>query len=273
MEVCVVQSLAGRVAVVTGGASGIGRALAERLAREPMKVVVADLDERGLDEVATSIRAGGGEALPVRTDVADLAAVQALADRAFSAYGKVHLLCNNAGIALWGGLESATHRDWQWAINVNLWGVIHGIEAFVPRMIAQREPGHVVNTASMAGLVATRGLGVYNTTKYAVVGLSETLVKDLKPYGIGVSVLCPMGVATQIRRSDRVRPAPLRNETATQAEPVELMGRTLPPETVAEMVVNAIRDDRLYVITHDEGLEPLRRRFQRLEQDLRARKP
>jgi NAD(P)-dependent dehydrogenase (short-subunit alcohol dehydrogenase family) len=261
------------VAVVTGGASGIGRALAERLAREPMKIVVADLDERGLDDVVAGIRAGGGEAEAVCTDVSELGQVQALAERAFSTYGSVHLLCNNAGIALWGGLESATHRDWQWAINVNLWGVIHGVEAFVPRMIAQGQPAHIVNTASMAGLVATRGLGVYNTTKYAVVGLSETLVKDLKPYGIGVSILCPMGVATQIRRSDRVRPTALRNETATHAEPVELMGRTLPPETVAEMVVNAVRDDRLYIITHDEGLEPLRRRFQRLEQDLRARKP
>ena len=267
------QSLAGRVAVVTGGASGIGRALAERFAREPMKVVVADLDERGLDEVVATIRGNGGAALAVRTDVSELTQVQALADRAFSAYGAVHVLCNNAGIALWGGLESATHRDWQWAINVNLWGVIHGVEAFVPRMIGQGPPAHIVNTASMAGLVATRGLGVYNTTKYAVVGLSETLVKDLKPYGIGVSVLCPMGVATQIRTSDRVRPTALRNEAATRAEPVELMGRTLAAETVAEMVVNAVRDDRLYIITHDEGLEPLRRRFQRLEQDLRARKP
>jgi NAD(P)-dependent dehydrogenase (short-subunit alcohol dehydrogenase family) len=269
----IVQSLAGRVAVVTGAASGIGRALAERFAREPMKVVVADLDERGLDEVVTTIRGKGGDALAVRTDVSELAQVQALADRAFSAYGAVHVLCNNAGIALWGGLDSATHRDWQWAINVNLWGVIHGVEAFVPRMIAQGAPAHIVNTASMAGLVATRGLGVYNTTKYAVVGLSETLVKDLKPYGIGVSVLCPMGVATQIRQSDRVRPTALRNEATTRAEPVELMGRTLAPETVAEMVINAVRDDRLYIITHDEGLEPLRRRFQRLEQDLRARKP
>ena len=267
------DSLTGRVAVITGGASGIGKAVAERLAREAVKIVVADLDDRGLADVSAAIRAGGGEALAVRTDVTDLAQVQALAARAFAAYGAVHILCNNAGVALWGGLERATHRDWQWVLGVNLWGVIHGLEAFLPRMIAQREPGHVVNTASMAGLVATRGLGIYNTSKYAVVGLSETLVKDLKPYGIGVSVLCPMGVATRIRESDRNRPQDLSNEAPTQAEPVTLMGRTLPPETVAEMVVNAIRDDRLYVITHDEGLGPLRRRFQRLEQDLLARTP
>jgi NAD(P)-dependent dehydrogenase (short-subunit alcohol dehydrogenase family) len=268
-----VDSLEGRVAVITGGASGIGRALAERLAREAVKIVVADVDDVGLEAVVTAIRGRGGEALAVRTDVTDLAQVRALADRAFDAFGRVHILCNNAGVAVWGSLESATHRDWQWVLGVNLWGVIHGLEAFLPRMIAQREGGHVVNTASMAGLVATRGLGIYNTSKYAVVGLSETLVKDLKPHGIGVSVLCPMGVATRIRESDRHRPATLRNDALTAAEPVELMGRTLAPETVAEMVVNAIRDDRLYVITHDEGLEPLRRRFQRLEHDLRARKP
>ena len=195
-----------------------------------------------------------------------------LADRAWSAFGAVHVLCNNAGVATWGGLETATHRDWQWVLGVNLWGVIHGVEAFVPRMIAGGQPGHVVNTASMAGLVATRGLGVYNTSKYAVVGLSETLAKDLKPYRIGVTVLCPIGVATRIRASERNRPHPLRNPGAAPPEPVELMGRTLAPETVAAMTVAAIREDRLYVITHDEGLEPLRRRFERLEQSILDRK-
>ena len=258
--------LDGRVAVVTGGASGIGRAMVERFARERAKVVVADIDERALASVVESIKARGGEALGVRTDVTDLASVQALAAAAFEAFGKVNVLCNNAGVALWGGLESATHRDWQWVLGVNLWGVIHGVEAFVPRMIASKEPGHIVNTASMAGLIASRGLGVYNTSKYAVVGLSETLAKDLRPYHIGVSVLCPMGVATQIRESARNRPADLRNEPASAAEPVELIGRTLAPATVAEMVLCAIRANRLYVITHEEGLEALRRRHERLEQ-------
>src|SRR5207244_3430577 len=123
-------------------------------------------------DVVGPIRTRGGEALAVRTDVTDLASVQALAERAFGAFGRVHVLCNNAGVALWGGLEAATHRDWQWVLGVNLWGVIHGLEAFLPRMLAQKEPAHIVNTASMAGLVATRGLGIYNTSKYAVVGLS-----------------------------------------------------------------------------------------------------
>ena len=257
------DSLRGRVGVVTGGASGIGRALVEAFAREGARVVVADLDEAGMAEVVGPIRSRGGEALAVRTDVTDRASVQALAERAFDAFGRVHVLCNNAGVALWGGLETATHRDWQWVLGVNLWGVIHGLEAFLPRMIAQKEPGHIVNTASMAGLVATRGLGIYNTSKYAVVGLSETLAKDLKPYNIGVSVLCPMGVSTNIRASERNRPAHLKNDQPSEAEPVELMGRYLAPDTVAEMVLGAIRRSELYVITHDEGLEPLRSRFER----------
>src|SRR5882672_5491751 len=220
------RDLAGRVAVVTGGGSGIGRAMVKRFAREGAKVVVADVDESALAAVVASVRIRGGEALGVRTDVTELASVQALAATAFATFGKVHVLCNNAGVALWGGLEAATHRDWQWVLGVNLWGVIHGVEAFVPRMIALKEPGHIVNTASMAGLVATRGLGIYNTSKYAVVGLSETLAKDLRPYGIGVSVLCPMGVATQIRASERNRPATLRNEKPAST-PVDLIGRTL----------------------------------------------
>ena len=258
--------LGGGVAVVTGGASGIGRAMAERFAGERAKVVVADIDARALAAVVDSIKARGGEALGVPTDVTDLSSVQALAAAAFEAFGKVSVLCNNAGVALWGGLESATHRDWQWVLGVNLWGVIHGVEAFVPRMIASKEPGHIVNTASMAGLVATRGLGVYNTSKYAVVGLSETLAKDLRPYHIGVSVLCPMGVATQIRESARNRPADLTNDAPSAVESVELMGRTLAPAVVTEMMLSAIRANRLYMITHEEGLEALRRRHERLEQ-------
>jgi NAD(P)-dependent dehydrogenase (short-subunit alcohol dehydrogenase family) len=257
---------------VTGGASGIGRALAEGLAREGVKVVVADLDEGGLAATVEIIRGAGGEALSVRTDVTDRGQVEALAERAWAAWGRVHILCNNAGVALWGGLEQATLRDWQWVLGVNVWGVIHGLQAFLPRMIAQREGGHVVNTASMAGLIASQGLGIYNTSKYAVVGLSETLAKDLRPYGIGVSVLCPMGVATQIRASERSRPVHLRNEGPVAAEPVELIGRTLAPTEVAAMTIAAIRANELYVITHEEGLEPLRRRFQRIEHAILARK-
>ena len=252
------------MAVVTGGASGIGRALCLAFAREGMRVVIADLDGPGMAETAAQAGAAGARALAVPTDVSRLAEVQALADRAWRDFGAVHVLCNNAGVGVSGGLEAATHRDWEWVVGVNLWGVIHGLEAFVPRMIAQQQGGHIVNTASMAGLIASRGLGVYNTTKYAVVGLSETLSKDLRPYGIGVSVLCPMGVTTRIRQSARNRPAHLQNPTGPPGSAVELIGRYLTPEHVAERVLRAVRDNRLYVITHEEGLEPLRRRFERL---------
>jgi NAD(P)-dependent dehydrogenase (short-subunit alcohol dehydrogenase family) len=236
-------------------------------------VVVADVDEAAARSVADAVEKRGGVAIASRTDVTDLADVQALADRVFGQLGSVDVLCNNAGVVTWGGLEQASHRDWQWVLGVNLWGVIHGVEAFVPRMIASGRRGHIVNTASMAGLVATRGLGVYNTSKYAVVGLSETLVKDLAPHGIGVSVLCPLGVATQIRDAERNRPAHLRNLDASEAPPVALDGSTLAPEAVAEMVLRAILENRLYVITHPESLEPIRRRFQRIERAVLDRKP
>jgi NAD(P)-dependent dehydrogenase (short-subunit alcohol dehydrogenase family) len=196
------ESLNGKVAVVTGGASGIGRALALAFAREGARVVVADLDDAGMADTVAEVARAGSAAIAVRTDVSRLEQVQALADRAFAEMGAVHVLCNNAGVALWGGLESATHRDWEWAIGVNLWGVIHGIEVFVPRMIAQHVPGHIVNTASMAGLIASQGLGVYNTTKYAVVGLSETLHKDLRAMGSACPSSAPWGSR---RRSARAR--------------------------------------------------------------------
>jgi NAD(P)-dependent dehydrogenase (short-subunit alcohol dehydrogenase family) len=267
-----VESFKDKVAVVTGGGSGIGRALTLALAREGARVVVADVDETAMQGVVGEARGHGVEALGVRTDVTDLAQVQALAERVWQTFGAVHVLCNNAGVAIWGGLDKATHRDWQWVLGVNLWGVIHGIEAFVPRMVAGGQRGHIVNTASMAGLIASQGLGVYNTSKYAVVGLSETLAKDLKAHGIGVSVLCPMGVETRIRESERSRPAALRNASADAEPAVELIGRYLAPDTVADMVLDAIRRGELYVITHDEGLEPLRRRFERMQRSVLERR-
>jgi len=265
--------LTGRTAVVTGGASGIGRALSLLFAREGANVVVADLDEAGMAETVTAVGKAGRRGLAVKTDVSRLDDVRALADRAFGEFGAVQVVCNNAGVALWGGLESVSHKDWEWAMGVNLWGVIHGVECFVPRMINQKQPGHVVNTASMAGLIASQGLGIYNTTKYAVVGLSETLQKDLRGYDIGVSVLCPMGVNTNIRHSDRNRPAALRNDAgAREGRAVDLIGRYLAPEHVAERVLRAIYANRLYVITHEEGLTPLKRRFERMAQAIEESK-
>ncbi len=217
------EDLTAKVAVVTGAASGIGRALCIALANAGARVAVADVDDAGMAGTVAEVEKAGGAAVAVRTDVSRLADVEALAERVFSRWSAVHVLCNNAGVALRGSLDTATHRDWEWVIGVNLWGVIHGIEAFVPRMIQRGESGHIVNTASMAGLIASQGLGVYNTTKYAVVGLSETLQKDLRPYNIGVSVLCPMGVSTAIRGSERNRPDDLKN-----AEPPRIRPRRHP---------------------------------------------
>jgi NAD(P)-dependent dehydrogenase (short-subunit alcohol dehydrogenase family) len=259
-------SFSDRVVVVTGGGSGIGRALALAFAAGGAHVVVADVDEAAMAETGRAVAAFGRQTLAVRTDVADAAQVRALADRTFQRFGAVHVLCNNAGVVVTGGLEQATLQDWQWLMGVNLWGVIHGLLAFLPRMIAQGPPGHVLNTASMAGLVASQGLGIYNTTKYAVVGLSETLAKDLKPHGIGVTVLCPMGVASRIRDAERTRPPALRNPAGRdRPAPIELIGRTLTADEVAAQALAAIRTGELYVVTHEEALEPLRRRWQRLE--------
>jgi NAD(P)-dependent dehydrogenase (short-subunit alcohol dehydrogenase family) len=265
-------SFAGKVGVVTGGGSGIGRALALGLARAGARVVVADVDEADAAETVGLVASAGADGLAVRTNVAERHEMERLADRVFERYGAAHVLCNNAGVVVQGGLEAATWEDWQWVLGVNLWGVVHGLLAFLPRMIARGEAGHVVNTASMAGLIASQGLGVYNTSKYAVVGLSETLAKDLRPYGIGVTVVCPMGVATRIRAADRNRPAALRSvDRASGEAEVTLIGRTLEPDEVAARTLDAVRAGELYVITHDEGIEPLRRRFQRLEEAARRR--
>ncbi len=252
----------GKVAVVTGAASGIGRCLALEFARRGCSVVLADIEQSSLQAVEREAQALGAATLAHRVDVANRGAMRAMADAAYEKFGAVHILCNNAGVAVGGPLESARYEDWQWVMAVNLWGVVHGLDAFLPRMIAQQSGGHIVNTASMAGLIASKGLGIYNTSKYAVVGLSETLAKELRDHAIGVSVLCPMGVTTRITDSERNRP-PRQQRNVTRDVP-QLLGNYLKPEEVARRVLTAMEAEDLYVLTHAESEEFVERRFQRI---------
>jgi NAD(P)-dependent dehydrogenase (short-subunit alcohol dehydrogenase family) len=251
------QELKGRVAVVTGGGSGIGAALARAFAAHGMDVVVADVEIAGAEQVAAEARAAGRRALAVHTDVSKPASVEALAERTYRELGGCHVLCNNAGVFVMGSIESRTAKDWEWVLGVNLWGVVHGLLAFLPRMLAQPGEKHIVNTASTAGLIPTPGVGVYATAKYAVVGLSEHLRMDLAGHAIGVSVLCPGGVQTQILSSERNRPAELG---APQAPAEDLRQRAAggtrhpeemqPPEAIAAAVLDGIRENDAYILTH-----------------------
>ena len=193
------DDLQGKVAVITGGASGIGRAVAGRAAAEGMKVVLGDIEEGPLKEAVGDLTSSGAEALGVVTDVSDGASVEALRDQALDRFGAVHLVHNNAGIGLGGPIWEVSEEDWRWILGVNLWGVIHGVRTFTPLLVEQGE-GHIVNTASIAGFIAAPFLGPYNATKQAVVAISETLFKDLQAVAspVGVSVLCPGFVQTRI---------------------------------------------------------------------------
>src|SRR5437867_11672929 len=201
-----------RVAVITGGGGGIGAALADAFAARGARIVLADLDEAAMARVAERLTRTGADVLAVPTDVTQLGSARALAEAAERRFGAIHIVCNNAGVGTFGQLATATHADWEYTMRVNFWGVVHGVEAFVPRLIARGAGGHVVNTASMAGLVGMRWLGIYSAAKFAVVGLTEALHRELAEHGIGVSVLCPMIVQTDINaNSVRNRPPALQN--------------------------------------------------------------
>ena len=258
-----------RVAVITGGAGGIGSAMAKAFAARGAKIVLADLDEPALAGAVRELEKSGAQAHGVRTDVSKPESVEALAEATLRRFGAVHIVCNNAGIATFGPIAKATRKDWEFTMNVNFWGVVNGVQSFVPRLIAQNQGGHVVNTASMAGLVGMRWLGVYCASKFAVVGLTESLFVELRDQGIGVSVLCPMVVATKINENSlRMRPAELRNPAGTDipqtgGDAPPLVGGTIQPEELARRVVRAIERRELYILTHPEQREILKRRAAR----------
>lgn len=256
------DDLRGRVAVVTGAASGIGRATAEALAAEGMRVVLADIEEKALDAAVRELEDAGHDVAGIVTDVSDGASMEALARRTVEHFGGVHVVHLNAGVAAGGPAWTLSEKDWAWVLGVNLWGVIHGVRAFVPRMIEQGEPAHVVATASMAGLLSSAFMAAYNVSKHGVVTLAETLKRDLSMSGapVGVSVLCPGWVNTGIGESGRNRPDELRDEAGANvlegggdASPLKaVLEAGLAPATVAGMVVDAIKADRFYILTHDD---------------------
>jgi len=261
-----------RVAVVTGGAGGIGSALARAFAARGAKLVLADLDAAGLAAVVKELEASGAEALGVPTDVSRRESVEALADAAVKRFGAVHVVCNNAGVATFGPIAEATQKDWEFTMGVNFWGVVHGVQAFVPRLIAQKQGGHVVNTASMAGLVGMDWLGVYCASKFAVVGLTESLYRELRAHDIGCSVLCPMVVETKINENSlRMRPAELRNPAGSDrsqfgSDAPPMVGGTIQPDELARRVVRGIERRQLYILTHAQQREILKRRAERIDQ-------
>ncbi len=258
------QDFTGKVAVITGAASGIGRALTEKCLAEGMQVVMADIEEKALQQAAKELQSTGQNAiLPVKTNVAILDEIEKLKQQAVDHFGAVHLLFNNAGVGGGGNAWDSTEKDWEWVMGVNLWSVIHGLRVFVPQMIAQDTQCHIVNTASVAGLLGASTNAGYAVTKHGVVALTEILYRDLEAQNlkIGASVLCPGLIDTRIMDSGRNRPASLINDEVPAALTKEQeAGRAafaaalkegMKPEQLAEIVFAGIRADQLYIQTHD----------------------
>jgi NAD(P)-dependent dehydrogenase (short-subunit alcohol dehydrogenase family) len=264
------KDLANRVAVVTGGASGIGRGMAECFAAEGMKLVLADIEQEALVKTVAELESQGAHVVGVRCDVSKAEEVVSLAQETLSTYGAVHVLCNNAGVLSGDGraLWEASLDDWRWVLGVNLMGVVHGIRTFIPLMIEQGDEGHIVNTASMAGLVS--GLGIYGVTKHAVVSMSESLFGELKNRGtrIGISVLCPGWIKTRIMEAERNRPEAPREDPGEMAPEAEvlrniiggLVSSGLEPIEAGKLVVESIKEERFYILTHPDWKDMIRAR-------------
>jgi NAD(P)-dependent dehydrogenase (short-subunit alcohol dehydrogenase family) len=267
-----VESFDGRAAVITGGASGIGFATAGEFARRGARIMLADIDESALHEAVANLRGDGMDAHGVVCDVRALDDVVHLADEAFGVFDDVHVVFNNAGIAYAGPIAETTHDDWRFVIDVDLWGPIHGVEAFLPRLIAQEAVSHMVFTSSFAGLIPNVGLGPYCVAKYGVVALAETLSREVRANGIGVSVLCPMIVETNLMaNSERVRGADYGPVTPSAAETVQQLASApdddsvLRVDDVARLTADAIQAGRLYIVPHRASRASIQRRFERID--------
>ncbi len=261
-----------RVAVVTGGASGLGRAMALRFAREGMKIVLADIQADALKKTESDFERARIPVLAVRTDVSKSKDVEALADKAFKTFGAVHVLCNNAGVAPGGTVWEHTEKDWAWTLGVNVWGVIHGIRVFVPRMLEQDVDCCVVNTASVAGLLSLPGMSAYCVSKHSVVTLTECLHHDLVASGakMKASVLCPAYVPTAISDSERNRPASLRDDKKKSPEDLKreeqlrhaVQSGRISAEQVADLVYEAIKAEKFYILPHQRIKPAIETRMQ-----------
>ena len=263
----VLETLDGKVAVVTGGGGGIGRGIALALGEAGMRVALADVEKDSAERVAAELRERGVEAASFATDVMKRDSVEALAEGVYERFGAVHLLCNNAGVTTFGPIDAQTAADWDWVLGVNLHGVVHGLESFLPRMKQQEGEKHVVNTASIAGMQGLPILGPYVATKFAVVGLTETLRIEGRSWGCSASVLCPGNVKTGIVKSQRNRPSELgdASETPGIESAIEAsIEKGIDPELVGRMVRDAVLRDDLYVFTHAEQRAELQERFDRI---------
>ena len=260
-----------RVAVITGGASGIGESLVMACAQAGMHCVVADIEGDAAERVAEAVRSHGRRALAVQVDVAKADNLEALAARTYDEFSACHLLCNNAGVLVLGPLQEGRSEDWEWLLGVNLRGVLHGVQAFLPRMLTQGGGRHIVNTASLSGLIALPGVGMYTTTKFAIVGFSECLRMDLAREGIGVSVVCPGGVQTRIMESRRNRPSGAHSTAISDDElsRVAAAGNAptdelVEPDLVARAILEGVRENALYIITHPHHRGLVEKRCQEL---------
>lgn len=267
-----------RVAVITGGASGLGLAMARRFAAEGMRLVLADVQADALAGAVARFEAEGVPVLGVRCDVSRAEQVEALRDQALARFGAVHILCNNAGVAPGGVAWESTLEDWQWCLGVNLHGVIHGLRSFVPVMLAQDTEAHIVNTASVAGLLSPPGMGIYCVSKHAVVTLTECLHHDLAARGdkVRASVLCPAYVPTGIADSERNRPEGLRNAPVARSAEDEAREEALrhavrsgrvSADQVADRVLEAVRERRFYILTHPRIKGAIETRMQDILQE------